>query len=176
MLTLILGGSGSGKSAYAEKSVLSLSGRPRLYVATMAAGDEESLRRIEKHRRMRAGKGFETLECPTHLEEADIPEGSVVLLECLSNLAANEMFAQDGRGASSEEAILEGIAHVLDRAEDLVLVTNNIFEDAEAYDEMTEAYRRILANLNRRLAEKADRVVEVTFGLPFILKEREERE
>ena len=67
MMTLVTGGSGSGKSEYAER-LAAAGGTPRIYVATMIPWDDEGRRRIEKHRAMRAGKGFETVECYTGLE------------------------------------------------------------------------------------------------------------
>ena len=64
MFVVITGGSGSGKSAYAEKTVQSFGAYRRIYVATMDCHDQESVKRIKRHREMRSGKGFETLECP----------------------------------------------------------------------------------------------------------------
>ena len=55
MLVVVTGGSGSGKSAFAEETVLSLGEARRIYIATMQAFDEESHRRIRRHRHMRAG-------------------------------------------------------------------------------------------------------------------------
>ena len=69
MLVVVTGGSGSGKSAFAEETVLSLGEARRIYIATMQAFDEESHRRIRRHRHMRAGKGFETIERYTELDE-----------------------------------------------------------------------------------------------------------
>ena len=50
MMILVTGGSGSGKSAFAEETVLSLGEARRIYIATMQAFDEESHRRIRRHR------------------------------------------------------------------------------------------------------------------------------
>ena len=75
MLVVVTGGSGSGKSAFAEETILSLGEARRIYIATMQAFDEESHRRIRRHRHMRAGKGFETIERYTELNELLIPEG-----------------------------------------------------------------------------------------------------
>ena len=86
MITLIIGGSGSGKSAYAEQVVMDFGDRDRIYIATMFPFDEESRRRIDRHRRMRAEKNFTTIECYTGLKTVEIPEGACVLLECMSNL------------------------------------------------------------------------------------------
>ncbi len=52
MLTLVLGGAASGKSAYAESLVLK-TGLPRYYLATMQVRDAECAARVEKHRKMR---------------------------------------------------------------------------------------------------------------------------
>ena len=61
MLSVIIGGAGSGKSAFAEDLVCRLPGQ-RLYIATMTSKDAESLQRIARHREARAGRGFQTLE------------------------------------------------------------------------------------------------------------------
>ena len=63
MMHLVTGGSGSGKSAYAEQQVLEAGDAPRYYIATMMPYGEEGRRRVEKHRRMRREKHFETIEC-----------------------------------------------------------------------------------------------------------------
>lgn len=56
-----------------------------------------------------AGKGFRTLEIPSHLaEQAEtLSPGGTALLECLSNLLANEQF---GEGADDPaQTVLDGI-------------------------------------------------------------------
>ena len=51
MLTLVTGGSGSGKSAFAEDRVLSFGDAQRIYIATMHPFDEESHKRIRDTKR-----------------------------------------------------------------------------------------------------------------------------
>ena len=63
MLTLVLGGAASGKSGYAESLVLKTA-LPRYYIATMQVWDAECAARVEKHRKMRAAKQFETGSVP----------------------------------------------------------------------------------------------------------------
>ena len=58
MFYIVTGGSASGKSEYAESLAISSDARQRFYIATMKPWDEEGHRRIQKHRAMRAGKGF----------------------------------------------------------------------------------------------------------------------
>ena len=63
---------------------------------------------MKRHRDMRFGKGFETVECYTGLSGVKVPEGCIVLLECMSNLVANEFFREDGTHENTEVEILEG--------------------------------------------------------------------
>ena len=167
---LITGGSGSGKSAYAEAQILALNGECRVYLATMYPYDEESRQRIARHRRMRAEKNFTTVECYRDLEKTEIPEHADVLLECMSNLTANEMFWPEGAGSDTEEQILRGVEWLRRKARNLVIVSNEIFSDGCEYDSGTKEYQRTLGKINCRLAELADRVTEVVYGIPLEVK------
>ena len=169
MLILVSGGSGSGKSEFAEGLVVSSGLEERVYLATMQVWDQESVRRVERHRAMRAGKGFATLECPTGLERLEVPAGSAVLLEDLSNLSANEYFSSQRDG--SFERVLAGVEQATARAELLVVVTNELYSDGVRYDPETAAYLELLARLNRAIAARADGVYEVVCGIPVAWKE-----
>ena len=170
MIVLVTGGSGSGKSAFAEDKVLSFGEARRIYIATMYPFDMESKKRISRHRNMRAGKGFETVECYTNLKELLLPKDSVVLLECMSNLAANEMFQKDGAKESTVEEILEGVREIAGHVRHLEIVTNEIFSEAALYEGETETYRKYLGEINRRIGEMADQVYEVVYGIPLCVK------
>ena len=102
-----------------------------------------------------------------NLANAEIPAGSNILLEDLSNLLANEMFHSHGGGL---QAVRTGVEHIASFARHLTIVTNEIFSDGERYEGDTLRYQEQLAELNRELAEKADLVVEVVCGLPNVLK------
>ena len=141
MMELVIGGSGSGKSAYAEASVcrcrrIAEENRqkeiPLYYIADMLPYGEETREKIRSHRRMRAGKGFHTLEWYMGLEEqvrknSRKLDGACVLLECISNLAANEMYMEGGAGKNTADAVIRGILCLRDRCRDLVVVTNDVF-------------------------------------------------
>lgn len=170
MFLVITGGSGSGKSAYAEQCVLDFGPAERIYIATMYPFDEECDRRIRRHREMRRQKQFSTLECYTGLKEADIPEDSVVLLECMSNLTANEMYQEGGAGGQTVEEILAGICYLLKRVRHLVVVTNEIFSDGIDYDPETMRYQSYLGQINSEMGRMADRVTEVVYGIPITVK------
>ena len=71
MIYLVTGGSGSGKSAYAESLLSEFENiRSRYYIATMQVYGEEGKKRVERHRRLRAGKGFITSEQTVQIEQA----------------------------------------------------------------------------------------------------------
>lgn len=171
MITLVLGGSGSGKSEYAEQLICSKTefGK-RIYIATMIAYGEEGKKRVERHRSLRAGKGFVTVEQPTDigalLENKDILQQGV-LLECMSNLVANEMFSEDS--IKPEKEVVDKITkdmHVLCREiEQVVIVSNNVFEDGILYDESTMTYLSAIGKINRNLAKMADEVVLLSCGV-----------
>ena len=170
MFLVITGGSGSGKSAYAEQCVLDFGPAERIYIATMYPFDEECDRRIRRHREMRRQKQFSTLECYTGLKTADIPEDSVVLLECMSNLTANEMYQEGGAGGQTVEEILAGIRYLLKRVRHLVVVTNEIFSDGIDYDSETMRYQSYLGQINSEMGRTADQVTEVVYGIPITVK------
>lgn len=69
MIHLVTGGSGSGKSAYAEQCILDFGGTRRVYIATMQPFGAEGQARIARHRKMRAAKKFSTIECYTNLKK-----------------------------------------------------------------------------------------------------------
>ncbi|MCD8347400.1 MAG: bifunctional adenosylcobinamide kinase/adenosylcobinamide-phosphate guanylyltransferase [Lachnospiraceae bacterium] len=218
---LVTGGSGSGKSAYAEDCVSRLladrygegkvcpdSNRGAekkanahcvtslrcVYIATMIPYGEDGKRRVERHRRLRREKHFETIECYTGLEflwldtalhdtsrkEATAagtvsgerrPETEyVVLLECMSNLVANEVFEPNGAGDGTVEAILRGIESLRRQARHLIVVTNEVFSDGVSYDAETMRYLSYLGAVNQAMAAQADMVTEVVYGIPVTVK------
>ncbi len=178
MLILVTGGSGSGKSEFAESLVQKLHREPYLYLATMYPYDEECRQRIARHRKMRAAKHFDTLERYTNLATAALcPPAPLraygtVLLECMSNLAANELYQPDGAGERTVQAILDGLCHVRSQCDHLIVVSNEIFSDGIDYDEETKRYQRCLGEINRRVAAKADLSIEVVYSIPLVHKGR----
>lgn len=173
MFVLITGGSGSGKSEYAENRAVMLSkktGLPLYYIATMKPFGEEGKRRVERHRKLRSGKGFFTVEHYVNLKRLTLPGEGVVLLECLSNLTANEMFEPEGAREHTPEEVMDGIREIRSSSRHLIVVTNDIFSDGITYDKTTEQYQRYLGRVNRELAREADEVMEIVCGIPLQLK------
>ncbi len=202
MLHIVYGGSASGKSSYAESFAMSLQGEGRLlYIATMypykwntTEIDPETMQRIERHRAMRADKGFDTVECYRHVEHIVAKRQDVLLLECMSNLLANEMYLEpdsdDGGLAETmsevekagvdmsetmspvSKKIVQALIDLSTRVQELVIVTNDVFSDGGSltYDESTREYVKNLAEINCALAREAATVTEVVCGIPVIVK------
>lgn len=84
---MVTGGQRSGKSAFAETMALMRSERP-VYVATARVLDEEFRHRVDLHQQRRANR-WTTLEEPLHVGDLTIPDGSVVLVDCMTLLATN---------------------------------------------------------------------------------------
>lgn len=176
MIVFVIGGSGSGKSAYAEKRLLAMEAEKKHYIATMRVFDEEGKKRVEKHRTMRREKGFLTIEKPIDLGEIALDAGDAWMLECVSNLLANEMFTEDGIRDEKEtvDKILKDIGSLIEQTADGVIVSNNIFEDGGNYDEAMASYIKALGCINQALAAMADEVIEVVVGIPVTLKSKQE--
>ena len=169
MLTLVVGGAASGKSEYAERLVLQTA-LPRYYLATMQVWDAECAARVEKHRRMRAEKQFETLECPLHLGTVRLSARGTALLEDLGNLTANELYDPAGAGEAAASAILDGLGRLAAQCEHLVVVSNEVFSGGADYAGDTDRYLKALAQVNNALAARADAVVRVVCGIPVYYK------
>lgn len=189
MLHIVYGGSASGKSSYAESFAMSLQGDGRLlYIATMypykwntTEIDSETMQRINRHRAMRADKGFDTVECYRHVEHIVAKRQDVLLLECMSNLLANEMYLEQDSNAGSDMAetmspvskkIVQALVDLSARVQELVIVTNDVFSDGGSltYDESTREYVKNLAEINCALAREAETVTEVVCGIPVKIK------
>ena len=160
-VTLVIGAAASGKSAYAESLCLGHDG-PRVYLATMEPFGEEGARRIARHRALREGKGFSTLERTRDVGAAvpGLPRGCTLLLEDVGNLVANELFAEGGLSPRDPDAaareVLGGIERLAQAAAYTVVVTVDVFADGMRYDEGTEAWRRALARVNAGVAALAE--------------------
>ncbi|MCM1091721.1 MAG: bifunctional adenosylcobinamide kinase/adenosylcobinamide-phosphate guanylyltransferase [Butyrivibrio sp.] len=183
-MTLVIGKSGSGKSEYAEQLLLEMAEhKERYYIATMRIMDKDGEERVRRHRRKRQGKGFITIEQPRDvgLIAARLPEDSAVLLECITNLTANELF--DSK-QSAPDTLDEGIAsaqRVVDKVlgdvslmqgkfKTLVVVSGSYSDADDEYDEETKAYIRTLSLINDGIVRLAERVVEVTEGVPVVVR------
>lgn len=183
MMTLITGASGSGKSLFAEQYIDKKRKEEQdlVYLATMKPYGEETKKKINRHKEQRGGKKFQTVECYENIEQLELPtKNCCVLLECLSNLLANEMYPEIEEGSEKEIAfpsiiqkIYQGILHLEEQCQHLVIVTNEIFSEPLPKWEDSVIYKRNLGLLNQMLANHAKVVYEVVAGIPIAHKQME---
>ena len=169
MMILLTGGSACGKSSYAE-SLCMRSPTPRFYLAAMQPYGDEGALRVERHRRLRAGKGFETIERYRDYASLPLPERGTVLLECICNLTANEMFDDEGNMTDPREKVVAGVEALASQCNELIVITNDVGSDGIKYDGSTAEYVRAIGEINARLAAMADTVIEMVAGIPIVLK------
>lgn len=174
MLILITGGSASGKSAHAERLLCEHAAGSRLYLATMQPFGAAAQKRIARHRALRQGKGFETVERPLGLAGLELPRRyDGILLEDLGNLLANELFAPEGAKDAAFGSILAGIERLQDCCETLVIVSNEVFSDGLPYPPETVQYIELLGRLNAALCARAQAAYESVCGILLPIKEEE---
>lgn len=172
MLALIIGGSGSGKSDYAEELICSIEGN-RVYLATMKVSDDESRERVRRHRKLRESRQFTTIERTDDIGSLSLMPDSNVLLEDMGNLLANVMYGHEELKNDREivDMILSDVMELYGSCRNLVIVTNDVFSEGKIHDEETVKYMKNLALINKATAERADFTAEIICGIPNILKD-----
>lgn len=171
MKIVITGGSASGKSAHAEQIICKYT-ESKLYLATMQPFGKAAQERIKRHLDLRQGKGFDTEECFTNLPNFKPKKHyDGILLECMSNLLANEMFSCDGIGEEKAvNHIINGINQLEKQCKTLVIVTSEIFSSNETYTEETIKYCKLLGQINQILFQMCDFAAESVCGILLPLK------
>ena len=167
MISLILGGEKSGKSAWALERLLQAP-TPRLFVGTALARDMEMRQRIREHRRLRPP------DLPVRETDVDLPDvlrqeagrHAAILVDSLDFWFFSCIEA-DQETQRREEFLgcLETAA-----ATQLFFVSSEIGLGPIQATAQARRFVRALGLLNQHLAARADEVVLVVAGLPLWLK------
>ena len=187
MKIFISGGCKNGKSHNAQRYAWCLAKERQpgflYYIATMKAVDHEDDERILRHRREREGWGFTTIEQPFDIEKIleKCDHNGSFLLDSLTALLANEMFASNGtpNGAPEfrfNEHAADKISGALRRiitVKNIVIVSDYIYSDAMLYDPLTEKYRKSLAEIDKAAAANCDVVLEAAYTNLIVHKGRD---
>lgn len=173
----ISGGCKNGKSYYAQQLARRMAREqnlPLYYLATMIPVDHEDAARIRRHLSERDGWGFDTIEQGTHILEClsgktlsgkDVSSEGVFLFDSVTALLSNEMFKADGTvDLEAPMRLAEELSQFTSLTGNTVFVSDYIYSDAAFYDDLTEAYRKGLALLDRTLARLCPQVIEVSYG------------
>ncbi|MCZ7575376.1 MAG: bifunctional adenosylcobinamide kinase/adenosylcobinamide-phosphate guanylyltransferase [Ardenticatenaceae bacterium] len=175
-LIFVTGGARSGKSAWAER-LATERGAPVLYLATAQAHDKEMAARIASHRRQRPD-GWKTVEAPRALAETlvpHLPNGAVVLLDCLTLLASNIVTAEPPPDEPAAERALTAELEALERVcahanATLIVVSNELGQGLVPMAPISRRYRDIVGRANQRLARRAAAAWLVVSGYALNLK------
>ncbi len=150
---------------------MALSEKGRVYLATMENFGRQDQKRIDRHRQMRAGKGFVTVEQTSRLWKSQLPENSrVILLECLTSLAGNELYYAGNDEEKAFVSLTRGLEYLRMHAEHLVVVSDLLSADGIEYPAETESYIRLMGRINAYVAGQAREVTEVVCGIALQLK------
>jgi adenosylcobinamide kinase / adenosylcobinamide-phosphate guanylyltransferase len=170
-ITLIIGGSRSGKSAHALKLASERVGARRAFIATAEVSDEEMASRIARHRAERPAD-FTTVEEPIKLANAIASlqgRADVAVIDSLTLWVSNLMQTHQSEEAFAKES--DALAHALKQADlESIVVTDEVGGGIVPANAIARAYRDLLGLTNQRIARAADEVLLMVAGYPLKVK------
>lgn len=191
-VTLVLGGSRSGKSRHAER-LAATAGAGVVYVATAIASDDEMAERIARHRDARP-PAWQTVEAAYDLDlrlPAEAADGDCVLIDCLSVWLSNELLrrlADTGAEPLIAPAIATAVERELDerigrlvawaerRAGATIIVSNEVGSGVVPASPLGRLYRDLLGRANQTVAAAAAATYLVVAGIAIDLRRLAGRE
>ncbi|MFT6676545.1 MAG: adenosylcobinamide kinase/adenosylcobinamide-phosphate guanylyltransferase [Sulfitobacter sp.] len=164
--SFVLGGAASGKSVWAE-DFLKSDARPMVYLATGQIFDVETAAKVKIHQNRRDSR-WTTREAPLDLGPALAGLGAdqTVLIDCATMWLSNQMMARHDL-AQAQVVLLDQLAQC---AAPWVIVSNEVGQGIVPENPLARQFREAQGRLNIALAAQADLVVQVTVGLPQVLK------
>ena len=177
MITLILGGARSGKSAYAE-TLASEAGLPVTYIATAQVYDEEFKARVAHHQARRP-KDWQLIETPHYLGDtlqANNHTGRSLVVDCLTLWLAQCICpdcvpseGQEKNGKFWENERAKFLAQLEKVQSNLILVSNEVGMGIVPLGEINRQFQDEQGRLNQAVAAIADEVVFIAAGLTLKL-------
>lgn len=180
-IILVTGGQRSGKSTYAEKISLKLSGNNKcIYMATAKVWDDEFAKRVALHKQRR-GEQWINIEEEKFLSKHNVA-GKVVLVDCVTLWSTNFFFEistsseneSSGEKGNVVKRSLEAVKDEFDKftRQDatFVFVTNEIGLSGVSDNKIQRQFTDLLGWLNQYIASKADEVYFMVSGIPIKIK------
>lgn len=156
MITLVLGGARSGKSAYAEEMMRRLPA-PITYVATLQLGGDPDLSgRVARHRQRRPAS-WRTVEAGLDLAGAIEQVAGSILLDSLGPWVA----AHGDVDLVDSAALCRALTA---RSGDTVIVTEEVGLGVHPTSQSGRHFRDALGGLNQAVAAVADEVLLIVVG------------
>lgn len=180
-LTLVLGGTKSGKTTWAQNRASTLAvekGKNVSYIATAQGSDEGMKDRIRKHRASRPAEWI-TREEPFGVSGmiAGAAEGmSAVILDCLTMLSTNIILhiGEEPERNMAQEAVSHEVNKLLQEipkiTPEVIIISNYVEAGLVAPTYLGGLFQDIVGITHQQIAKQADEVYLLIAGLPQKLK------
>jgi adenosylcobinamide kinase/adenosylcobinamide-phosphate guanylyltransferase len=168
MIELVVGGARSGKSDYAL-SQAELGNANLTFIATAEAKDGEMTARIERHRQQRS-KRWKLIEETLHLSSRveQFASDDVILVDCLSLWLSNWLCSEQAHHWHKEKA--DWLEKLQQSPAHWILVSNETGMGVTPMGDLSRQFIDESGWLHQQIAQLADRVTLVMFGIPQTLK------
>lgn len=183
-ITLVTGGSRSGKSSYAERILKKTD--DCLYIATATITDGEMEERVRKHKESRNQK-WDTFEGFIDLDEAvNNSRHKTIMLDCITNMISNLMFHFekniDNLSHGERDLLYMKILREFEKLilsvkkndKELVMVSNEVGMGLISDHSLGRLFTDYQGFINQYLAKESDNVIFMVSGLPLVLKGEKE--
>jgi Adenosyl cobinamide kinase/adenosyl cobinamide phosphate guanylyltransferase len=179
-ITLVTGGSRSGKSSFGEGL---FKGKDEvLYIATSIITDEDMKERVDIHKRTR-NQNWETFEGYRNLHKViKESEHKYIILECVTTMITNLMFDKysDFDNISKkeienlEEGISEQVIEIINASrkfhKEIVIITNEVGFGLVSEYKLGRIFTDISGRINQLLGKLCDEAYLVVSGLSLKIK------
>lgn len=181
-LIFITGGVRSGKSSFAERMAVEIAnktGGQLVYLATGVASDSEMKERIFRHKQDRNKMKYhwKTVEQSLNIGAIaeDFSEKDIILLDCVTTLLNNELFSVELDWNPDflekvKKSIVNGITDLKNRAQTLIVVSNEVLNEPLVGNNLVFTYGRLLGQIHQQLVREADQFFLVESGIPIEMK------
>lgn len=168
MITFISGGAKSGKSLCAEQMAFHAYGNNVAYIATSLNLDDEQNSRIIRHREQREKYGWETIEKASNISEVKTTK-KALLIECLINLVANEIYTA---GISYQDVVTKVLNDILMISEKhhIYLIVNEVDYAYDCYLDQTNEFLKVYYEVATKLLNESNEAIEVVAGIRKVWK------
>ena len=180
-IVLVLGGTKTGKTTYAEERAKSISIQKNIpvhYIATAKAIDEEMVRRIKKHQDKRPSNWI-TIEESSKVSSvlnSLVNKKTVIILDCLTLLMTNLLFEKgdDCSRKEAEEVVFSEIDKIISETSkintELIIISNQVENGLVSEHKWARMFQDIAGMTHQRLAGAAEEVYMLNAGLAQKLK------
>lgn len=181
-MILILGGTKSGKTGFAEKTAKEYSHKnscPVVYMATAQAWDDEMKIRIQKHQESRPDNWItfeETHNINSVFNESALQEKGIILFDCLTMWITNLLMTlgDNFRKEEAEMFVTEKMKDFLHRADlfhgEILIISNLAETGLISPTFLGRTFQDLSGICHQMIAAKSDSVYQLTAGIPLRLK------